>query len=80
MRFIDELYEFYRSQFSGEELDAEIVAASVLEELDRKEVIKVLGELDDEELYGLLGFYLVESLKARMARDGVFEGEKPKLH
>jgi hypothetical protein len=67
MEFVDELFAFYRDRLTGEE-DAEIIVASVL------------YELDDEELFGLIGFYLVESLKERMAEEEIDDGEIPKFH
>ena len=79
MRFVDELYTFYRDQFTGSEFDAEIIAAAILDDLERVDVLWLLGELEDEELYGLLGFYLVENLKTKMAKDGYIERDT-RLH
>jgi hypothetical protein len=79
MEFVDELFAFYRDRLTGEE-DAEIIVASVLYELEREDVLKLMQELDDEELFGLIGFYLVESLKERMAEEEIDDGEIPKFH
>ncbi|MFC3886183.1 DUF6154 family protein [Bacillus songklensis] len=70
MAFVDELYKFYKDQLSGDEVDAEIIAASILDELSRDDLLSLLKELHDDELYGLFGLYLIENLKERMAREG----------
>ncbi|QOR65965.1 cytosolic protein [Cytobacillus suaedae] len=69
MKFIDELYEMYRHKLTGDEEDADILAFSVLEQLDRDDMITLIEELSDQELYNLVGFYMIEKLKAKMARE-----------
>ena len=69
MTFIDELYEAYKHQLSGQAIDAELLAASVLDELNREDVLDLLRELKDEELFGLFGLYLIDSLKQKMRKD-----------
>jgi hypothetical protein len=72
--FVGELYKFYKDQLSGDEADAEIITASILGELDRDDVLHLLGELHDDELYGLFRLYLIENLRERMAREGMDRG------
>jgi hypothetical protein len=69
MKFIDELYELYRHKLTGDEEDADILAFSVLEQLNRDDMITLIEELSDQELYNLVGFYMIEKLKAKMARE-----------
>lgn len=69
MKFIDELYEMYRHKLTGDEEDADILAFSVLEQLNREDMITLIEELSDQELYNLVGFYMIEKLKAKMARE-----------
>ena len=69
MKFIDELYEMYRHKLTGDEEDADILAFSVLEQLNRDDMITLIEELSDQELYNLVGFYMIEKLKAKMARE-----------
>lgn len=69
MKFIDELYELYRNKLTGDEEDADILAFSVLEQLDREDMMTLITELSDQELYNLVGFYMIEKLKAKMARE-----------
>ncbi len=71
MKLIDELYEMYRHKLTGDEEDADILAFSVLEQLDREDMIQLIKDLSDQELYNLVGFYMIENLKGKMAREGV---------
>ncbi|ABO66811.1 Conserved hypothetical protein [Geobacillus thermodenitrificans NG80-2] len=83
MKFIDDLYEYYKDRLTGDEEDAEAVAMSILDELNRRDVLKLIGEMTDEELLGMFGLYLFESLKAKMAREGLGATrpqEGPRIH
>jgi hypothetical protein len=69
MTFADELYLAYKHQLSGREIDAELLTASVLDELNREDVLDLLGELKEDDLFGLFGLYLIDHLKKRMNKD-----------
>ncbi|THE14841.1 cytosolic protein [Bacillus timonensis] len=71
MKIIDEVYEMYRNKLTGDEEDADIIAFSVLEQFAREDLIDLLSDLTDQELRNLVGFYMIENLKAKMARDGI---------
>ncbi|MFS0864450.1 DUF6154 family protein [Fredinandcohnia sp. 179-A 10B2 NHS] len=71
MKIIDEIYEMYRDKLTGDEEDADIIAFSVLEQFDREDLLSLLNDLSDQELNNLVGFYMIENLKAKMARDGI---------
>jgi Family of unknown function (DUF6154) len=71
MKFVDELYEYYKNRLTGDEEDAEVMTMSILEELDRNDLLQLIQEMTDEELMGMVGLYILESLKAKMAQDGI---------
>ena len=71
MKIIDDLYEMYREKLTGDEEDIDILTFSLLEELDRKDLLELIEELTDQELYNLIGFYMIENLKGKMAREGI---------
>lgn len=71
MKLVDELYEMYKHHFTGDEEDVDIIAFSVLEQLNRKNLFNLLSELDDQELYDLVGLYLIEGLKGKLAKEGL---------
>ncbi|MBA4536879.1 hypothetical protein H1Z61_06920 [Bacillus aquiflavi] len=71
MKLIDELYELYRNKLTGDDEDIDILAFAVLEELDRDDVLHLINEMDDQELFDLMGLYLIESLKGKFAKEGI---------
>ncbi|MCL6588105.1 MAG: DUF6154 family protein [Anoxybacillus sp.] len=77
MKFIDELYEYYKDRLTGDEEDAEILTMSVLEELSREDLLALIKEMDDAELVGMVGLYMLESLKAKMAQKGIGQTKWP---
>ena len=80
MNFIDELYQLYRDKLTGDDEDIDILALAVLEQLDRKDVMQLLDELDDRELYNLMGIYIIDSLKKRFAKEDVQAPTSKYLH
>ncbi|RFU68694.1 hypothetical protein D0469_11170 [Peribacillus saganii] len=76
MKLIDDLYNLYRNKLTGDEEDIDMLAFAVLEQLNRKEIIGLMDELDDQELTNLLGLYIIESLKGKFAQEEL-EGFKP---
>ncbi|WP_449537333.1 DUF6154 family protein [Ferdinandcohnia sp. Marseille-Q9671] len=71
MKIIDEIYDMYRDKLTGDEEDADIIAFSVLEQFEREDLLSLVNDLSDQELRNLVGFYMIENLKAKMARDGI---------
>ncbi|CAM3768615.1 DUF6154 family protein [Mesobacillus zeae] len=69
MKLIDELYELYRNKLTGDEEDIDMLAFAFLEEMSRDDLIKLIQELDTQELYNLMGVYLIESLKGKFAQE-----------
>ncbi|MBA2875376.1 DUF6154 family protein [Thermaerobacillus caldiproteolyticus] len=77
MKFVDELYEYYKDRLTGDEEDAEVVTMSILEELDRHDLLQLIKEMDDDELMGMVGLFILESLKAKMAHEGLGQTKMP---
>jgi hypothetical protein len=80
VNFIDELYQLYRDKLTGDDEDIDILALAVLEQLDRKDVMQLINELEDRELYNLMGIYIIDSLKKRFANDDVQPPVSKYLH
>ncbi len=70
MRFIDRLYDLYRDHLTGDEEDLVAVVVNVLQDLDREEMIRLMADMDDEEIYQMLGMFLVEMLRLKVADEG----------
>ncbi len=67
MKIIDELYDYYRDKLTGDEEDIDMLAFAFLEEMSREDLLELINELDNQELYNLMGIYLIESLKGKFA-------------
>ncbi len=80
MNFIDELYQLYRDKLTGDDEDIDILALAVLEQLDRKDVMQLINELEDRELYNLMGIYIIDSLKKRFAKEDIQQPSSKYLH
>ncbi|MBS4191791.1 hypothetical protein KHA94_16500 [Bacillus sp. FJAT-49705] len=69
MKIIDELYELYRHKLTGDEEDIDMLAFAFLEEMKREDLLKIIHDLDNQELYDLMGLYLIEGLKGKFANE-----------
>lgn len=70
MSFIDEVYSLYRDHLTGDEDDAVTIVLSILEDQSRENVMKIIDEMNDQEVIQMLGVYLVEMIKMKMAQEG----------
>lgn len=74
MKIIDEILEMYQHHLTGDEEDADIIAFSILESMDRSDLIDTIKEMEDQELYSMVGMYMIELLKQKL---GTMEVENP---
>jgi hypothetical protein len=81
MRFVEEMYQFYKDQLTGDEDDAIAVVLGILQDQERDDLMKLIREMDEQELFHMMAIYMVEMLRMKMERD---EGGAPdnvsKLH
>ena len=54
-----------------DEEDIDMLTFAVLEQLDRKEILELIHEMDDQELTNLMGLYIIESLKGKFAQNHI---------
>jgi hypothetical protein len=69
MKLIDELFELYRNKLTGDDEDIDMLAFAILEEMSREDILQMIHDLSTQELYNLLGVYLIESLKEKFAQE-----------
>ncbi|GIN88191.1 hypothetical protein J6TS2_45770 [Heyndrickxia sporothermodurans] len=67
MRLIDELFEIYQNRLTADDEDIDIITLAVLEESDRRDLLKIVEEMKDDELQSFIRLYLIESLKGKFA-------------
>jgi len=70
MRFVDDLYSLFRDQLGEDEENAVSVVLNLPEDQSRNDVLKLIQEMNDEEVIQMMGVYLVEMLKMKMAQEG----------
>lgn len=69
MRLVDELYDLYRNKLTGDEEDIDMLAFAFLEEMSREDLLAIIHDMDKQELFDLMGLYLIESLKGKFAQE-----------
>lgn len=70
MKFVDQLYELYKNQLTGDEEDVIIVVSGILSELSRDELVALVKDMEREEIYQMLGTYMVEKLRVKLVEKG----------
>ncbi len=71
MKLVNQLYHHYKDQLVGDEEDAAIIVSGILESLAKDDLLAMIQELEREELYEMLGRYMVDQLREMMTQEGV---------
>lgn len=69
MKLVDEIFEFYRDKLSGDEEDIDMLTFALLEQMSYEDLMDIIKEMNKQELYDLVGLYLLESLKMKFASE-----------
>jgi hypothetical protein len=69
MKLVDELFDLYRNKLTGDEEDIDMLTFAFLEEMSREDLLGIIRDMDEQELYDLVGLYLIESLKVKFAQE-----------
>ncbi|MFD2446519.1 DUF6154 family protein [Bacillus sp. CGMCC 1.16607] len=69
MKLVDELFELYRDKLTGDEEDIDMLTFAFLEEMEYEDLLHIIQEMEKQELYDLMGVYLIESLKGKFAQE-----------
>ena len=69
MKFVDELYNFYKDQLMADEEDVDLLIYSIMQDLSREDMLRVMSELNDHDLYKITGSYLAFKLKEKIVQD-----------
>lgn len=69
LKLVDEIYEFYRDKLTGDEEDIDMLAFAFLEEMSYEDLLSIIKDLEQQELYDLVGLYLIEALKVKFAQE-----------
>ena len=80
MRLVDELYDLYRNKLTGDEKDIDMLTFAFLEEMSREDLLGIIHDMDTQELYDLMGLYLIESLKGKFAQEEYGQRRTPTFY
>lgn len=69
MKFVDELYDFYRKKLTADDEDIEILVSSIMQELSKQDMLNILSELNQQELYQITGTYIAYKLREKLVQD-----------
>lgn len=69
LKLVDELFELYRNKLTGDDEDIDMLAFAVLEEMSREDLLQLINDLPTQEVYNLIGVYLIESLREKFAQE-----------
>jgi hypothetical protein len=69
MRFIDEVYKMYKAHFNGGEEDIVAIVAGILAEQSREDLLRLVSEMEYEEMFQMLATYMIEVMKRKVAMD-----------
>lgn len=71
MKFIDDLYNLYRDHLTGDEEDAIALVLGVLQDQDREDMLNLVQDMNEEEVFQMLSMFLIELMRQKMATEGV---------
>ena len=77
MKLVDELFDLYRNKLTGDEEDIDMLTFAFLEEMSREDLLGIIHDMEEQELYDLVGLYLIESLKAKFAQEEYWSASCP---
>ncbi|PWA09745.1 cytosolic protein [Pueribacillus theae] len=71
MEFIDNLYELYKNKLTGDEEDAFIVIAGMMESFSNQDVEKFFYDLSEKDRFDMLALFLYEKFRQKIAKEGI---------
>ncbi|RKD21732.1 hypothetical protein BEP19_13980 [Ammoniphilus oxalaticus] len=71
MKFIDDLYNLYRDHLTGDEEDAIAIVLGVLQDQDEEDLLNLIKQMNEGEVFQMLSMFLVEMMRRKMATEGV---------
>jgi hypothetical protein len=82
MRLVDEVYEFYRERLNDNEEDAIAVVLNLLEGHNREDLLRLINEMKEDEIFQMVALYMVELLKMKIIHGNYSgnENQSKRLH
>ncbi|MDB5084575.1 MAG: hypothetical protein JWN30_1461 [Bacilli bacterium] len=77
MKFVEQMYLLYKDQLTGDDEDALVIVSSILSDLNKEHMLEIIQEMSNQEVYQMLGTYLVERLNQKLGQEGAGGPEYP---
>jgi hypothetical protein len=71
MKLVNDIYNLYRDKLTGDEEDVPAIVMSLLHGQSKEELLQWIQEMQESEVYQMLGLYLMEMLRIKMAEEGI---------
>ncbi|BAU26793.1 hypothetical protein DFP93_11165 [Aneurinibacillus soli] len=71
MKLVNDIYNMYRDKLIGEEEDVTTLVMGLLHERTKEEMMSWVNDMQETEVYQMLGLYLLEMLRLKLADEGI---------
>jgi hypothetical protein len=71
LKLIDDIFNLYRDRFTGNDEDVMTVVMGILQEQNKEAMIDWISEMQESEIYQMLGLYLMEMLRIKLLEEGI---------
>lgn len=69
MKLVDELFELYQNKLTADDEDIHMVTLAILEELSYEDLLTIIHDMDEQELYNMVGLFLVEGIRRKYSKE-----------
>lgn len=71
MKFIEDLFDFYKNHLTGDEEDAAIIIEGIMQDFSQKDLNGFFAGLSEKEKFEMVGLYLYEKFRLKAAEEGI---------
>ncbi|ARK30605.1 DUF6154 family protein [Halalkalibacter krulwichiae] len=71
MKFINNLYQLYKDQLTGDEEDALIIINGILQNFSDEDIHKLISDMSNREQFEMFSLYLYEKFRIKVAEEGL---------
>ncbi|WCK53939.1 DUF6154 family protein [Aneurinibacillus sp. Ricciae_BoGa-3] len=71
MKLIEDIFNLYRDRFTGNDDDVMTVVMGILQEQNKEAMIDWISDMQESEIYQMLGLYLMEMLRIKLLEEGI---------
>lgn len=73
MDLIQQLYELYKNELTGDEEDAIIIIEGILESFTDEDIQKLINDMSKQERYEMIALFLYEQFRLKLAQEGLMD-------